>query len=75
MAMKKQPDWATLRAEFPRARIIVFSNYARGEEVYQALMSLGMNPLEARAKLDSLLTAGKPFTNLQDALTIIFSKG
>ena len=45
------------------------------EEVYQALMSLGMNPLEARAKLDSLLTAGKPFTNLQDALTIIFSKG
>ncbi len=45
------------------------------EEVYQALMSLGMNPLEARAKLDSLLTAGKPFANLQDALTIIFSKG
>ena len=45
------------------------------EEVYQSLMSLGLNPIEARAKLDSLLTAGKPFTNLQDALTIIFSKG
>jgi len=26
-----------LRKEFPRARIVVFSNYARGEEVYQAL--------------------------------------
>ncbi len=45
------------------------------EEVYQSLMSLGLNPIEARAKLDSLLTAGKAFTNLQDALTIIFSKG
>ncbi len=45
------------------------------EEVYQSLMSLGLNPIESRAKLDGLLTAGKPFTNLQDALTIIFSKG
>lgn len=28
-----------LREEFPRARIVIFSNYARGEEVYQALKS------------------------------------
>jgi len=26
-----------LRKEFPKARIVIFSNYARGEEVYQAL--------------------------------------
>src|SRR5262245_33412563 len=42
------------------------------EDVYQALMSLGHNPLEARSKLDDLLTSGKPFKNLQDALTLIY---
>jgi len=45
------------------------------EDVYQALMSLGHNPLEARSKLDDLLTCGKPFKNLQDALALIYGKG
>ena len=31
------------------------------EDVYQALMSVGHNPIEARAKLDTLLSAGRPF--------------
>lgn len=44
------------------------------EDVYEALMGLGLNPLEARTKLDALLTCGKPFQNLQDALTLIFSQ-
>jgi Holliday junction DNA helicase RuvA len=43
------------------------------DDVYQALMSLGHNPLEARNKLDDLLTSGKSFGNLQDALTLIYS--
>jgi holliday junction DNA helicase RuvA len=43
------------------------------EEVYQALMSLGHNPLEARNRLDSLLTSGKAFRNVQDAITLIYS--
>jgi Holliday junction DNA helicase RuvA len=42
------------------------------DDVYQALMSLGHNPLEARSKLDDLLTSGKSFRNLQDALTLIY---
>jgi Holliday junction DNA helicase RuvA len=42
------------------------------DDVYQALMSLGHNPLEARGKLDDLLTSGKTFRNLQDALTLIY---
>ena len=42
------------------------------DDVYQALMSLGHNPLEARNKLDELLTSGKTFSNLQDALTLIY---
>jgi Holliday junction DNA helicase RuvA len=43
------------------------------EDVYQALMGLGHNPIEARAKLDGLLTCGKTFKNMQDALTLIYS--
>jgi holliday junction DNA helicase RuvA len=43
------------------------------EDVYQALMSLGHNPLEARNRLDSLLTSGKRFHNVQDAITLIYS--
>jgi Holliday junction DNA helicase RuvA len=42
------------------------------EDVYQALMSLGHNPLEARSRLDDLLSSGKPFKNLQDALALIY---
>jgi Holliday junction DNA helicase RuvA len=42
------------------------------EDVYEALMGLGHNPLEARAKLDSLLLCGKPFRSLQEAITLIY---
>jgi Holliday junction DNA helicase RuvA len=42
------------------------------EDVYEALMSLGHNPIEARTKLDGLLTCGKPFRNLQEALALIY---
>lgn len=42
------------------------------EDVYQALMSLGHNPIEARTRLDGLLTCGKPFRNLQEALALIY---
>ncbi|MBM3979635.1 MAG: ATP-dependent DNA helicase RuvA [Planctomycetes bacterium] len=44
------------------------------EDVYEALMGLGHNPLEARERLDSLLTCGKPFRNLQEAITLIYSQ-
>jgi Holliday junction DNA helicase RuvA len=44
------------------------------EDVYEALMGLGHNPLEARAKLDSLLTCGKPFRSLQEAITLIYGQ-
>jgi Holliday junction DNA helicase RuvA len=44
------------------------------EDVYEALMGLGHNPLEARAKLDSLLTCGKPFGSLQEAITLIYGQ-
>jgi Holliday junction DNA helicase RuvA len=44
------------------------------EDVYEALMGLGLNPLEARTKLDDLLTCGKPFRSLQEAITLIYAQ-
>lgn len=44
------------------------------EDVYQALMGLGHSPIEARSRLDGLLTCGKPFGTLQDALALIYSQ-
>ena len=43
------------------------------EDVYQALMALGHNPFEARSKLDSLLSSGKPFKTLDEAISLIYS--
>ncbi|MCI0703037.1 MAG: helix-hairpin-helix domain-containing protein [Planctomycetia bacterium] len=44
------------------------------EDVYEALMGLGHNPIEARTRLDDLLTCGKPFKTLQEAITLIYSQ-
>jgi Holliday junction DNA helicase RuvA len=45
------------------------------EDVYQALMSLGLTPLESRNKLDSLLQSGAPFKTVQDAFAVIYGQG
>ncbi len=44
------------------------------EDVYEALMGLGLNPMEARTKLDSLLTSGKTFQTPQEALALIYNQ-
>jgi Holliday junction DNA helicase RuvA len=44
------------------------------EDVYQALLGLGLNPLESRNKLDSLLQSGTNFQSVQEALPLIFSQ-
>ena len=43
------------------------------EDVYEALMGLGLNPIEARTKLDALLSSGKAFRSLSEAITLIYS--
>lgn len=43
------------------------------EDVYEALMGVGLNPIDARNKLDQLLHGGKPFTSVQEALGLVFS--
>lgn len=45
------------------------------EDVYQALMSVGHNPVEARTKVDQLIQSGKPFKDVGAALSLIYGKG
>ena len=44
------------------------------EDVYAALMGLGLNPLDARSRLDYLLQSGLPFATFDDAMKLIFAK-
>jgi holliday junction DNA helicase RuvA len=62
---RKQAPVPLPASDLPDGRLI--------EDVYEALMGLGLNPVEARTKLDSLLTSSKPFKTLEEALTIVFS--
>ena len=64
-------------ADAPRSPQAEAESVATGrliEDVYEALMGLGHNPIEARTRLDGLLTCGKPFRNLQEALTLIYAQ-
>jgi Holliday junction DNA helicase RuvA len=45
------------------------------EDVYQALLSVGHSPMEARNRLDQLLSTGKSFTSVEEALTEIYKHG
>ncbi len=44
------------------------------EDVYLALMALGLTPIEAREKLDKLLQSGKRFADVSEAMTLLFGK-
>jgi len=57
-------DAAASPADAAKGRLI--------DEIYQALLALGHNPMEARTRLDGLLTCGKPFRNLSEALALIY---
>ena len=45
------------------------------DELYQALLALGMTPIEARTQLDVVVTSGKSFTTLEEGIAAVFSKG
>ena len=65
---KRKPTGDTAPASnLPDGRLI--------DDVYQALMGLGHTPFEARSRLDGLLSCGKPFKSLGEALTLIYSTG
>jgi Holliday junction DNA helicase RuvA len=44
------------------------------EDAYQALMAVGHSPVEARHKLDRVLTAGKTFNAVEEILTEIYKQ-
>lgn len=43
------------------------------DEVYQALMGLGLTPVEARTRLDQLLQSGQRFTTATEGISLIFA--
>lgn len=44
------------------------------EDAYQALLSVGHSPMEARNRLDRVLKGGKSFESVQDILTEIYKQ-
>lgn len=44
------------------------------EDAYQALLSVGHGPVEARARLDQVLSAGKKFGSAEDVLLAVYAK-
>ncbi len=44
------------------------------DEVYQALMALGLSPMEARDRLDKLLQSREPFADVAEAIAKIFGR-
>jgi len=42
------------------------------EDLYEALMAMGMPPPEARDRLDRLIRSGQPFTTHEEALVLLF---
>jgi holliday junction DNA helicase RuvA len=45
------------------------------EDLYAALMGLGLSPLDARTRIDQLLAAKTEFTTVEDALRHVFTRG
>ena len=45
------------------------------EDTYRALLSVGHNPADARARLDAALVGGKVYKTVEELLTAIYSKG
>jgi Holliday junction DNA helicase RuvA len=42
------------------------------EDAYSALLALGLNPVDARNRLDLAATSGKPFKTAADVINVIF---
>jgi Holliday junction DNA helicase RuvA len=44
------------------------------EDAYQALLSIGLSPMEARTRLDKVLVGGKTFTSAEEVLLEIYKE-
>jgi Holliday junction DNA helicase RuvA len=57
----------------PTAAVAVDGNVI--EDAYQALLSVGHSPMEARNRLDRVLTGGKSFQSVEEVLLEIYKQG
>jgi holliday junction DNA helicase RuvA len=73
-ALMAQPTPAPDGAEGgPASTTVVDGNVM--EDAYQALCSVGLNPSEARNRLDQALASGKSFKTVEDVLLEIYTHG
>jgi Holliday junction DNA helicase RuvA len=56
--------------EQPAAACVIDGNVL--EDAYQALCSVGLNPQDARSRLDAVLATGKAFKSVEDVLNEIY---
>jgi Holliday junction DNA helicase RuvA len=61
---------AAANGEVAPAAVVVSGDAV--EDAYQALLSLGLSPVEARNRLDRVLTPGRTFNSVQEVLTEIY---
>jgi holliday junction DNA helicase RuvA len=62
----------TLNGEGARPSTVIDGNVM--EDAYQALLALGLNPFEARQRLDKVLATGQRFTSADQILTAIYQR-
>jgi holliday junction DNA helicase RuvA len=43
------------------------------DELYQAMMSLGQSPIDARNMIDQLIRSKKNYSNVEEAMTLVYS--
>ncbi len=70
---KKQPADAGRSSEAPELDPLPSGQLI--EDVYQALMSVGHTPVEARERLDKLLQSGGRFKTVGEAITMVYGQG
>jgi Holliday junction DNA helicase RuvA len=64
------PAEPVVGAAQPAAAVVIDGNVL--EDAYQALMSVGLSPMEARNRLDRVLATGKTFKSVEDVLVEIY---
>jgi Holliday junction DNA helicase RuvA len=69
-ALMTPPSEETADGSSPAAAVVVDGNVM--EDVYQALMSVGHSPQEARHRLDKVLATGKSYKSVEEVLLDIY---
>jgi Holliday junction DNA helicase RuvA len=69
---KKVARFTAAPAEGEAAPAVVGTNGQVLDDLYIALLSIGHNPMEARAKIDRLLGSGQTFASVEEALPLIY---